>query len=232
MRLVDSINSLENELTGSNNYANQINNDLNRSRQILDTLYKENQLMDPIKRENISNKQQIVKLINERDCNLECIHRLNNEIENLRQTNNDRTNAINEAREIIKKSLRSEFSTLDFLAKEYYQYSESKVDQNKVFKKINKILQGIRNDKKVIEDLKDTVNSRIDNLMCKFETDYPNLKYDDVVLFLFIVLDFSGKAIGFFMKISDDAVYSRKRALRLKLEKYNFDVAKRYIEYF
>lgn len=144
----------------------------------------------------------------------------------------NREKAVVEARKIIEESLKSEFSILDKLASEYYSLGDSEFDKQRIFNKVKKILSSIRKDKNTRKKLESIVNARLNNLIVHIAEDYPTLSEDDISLFVYIVLDFSGKAIAFFMGISDDAVYSRKRSLKIRLEKGGAEISSRYLKYF
>lgn len=142
--------------------------------------------------------------------------------------------SIYEIKETLRKSLVSRFAIIDGIAKELYRtrYDEVRESDRTLIKRVNKIFDSLRKETDGQSEIAHTVNSHLDGILDRFATDYPELNDNEKTLFMYIVLGLSGKSIGFFMGISDDNVYTRKKNLRAKISEKGENVSAPYIEYF
>lgn len=79
--------------------------------------------------------------------------------------------------------------------------------------------------------LKKIVNEHLENVMMRFRSDFPNLKERDYKLFLYVLLNFSPRAISIFQGITTDAVYNRKYVLKRKITSSSSENAQEYLSY-
>ncbi len=149
---------------------------------------------------------------------------------NHEDTLSEKEAVIEHIREGLKGSMKAEFSLIDKIAKEYYEIEDlDKVQHKKIVKMMNKIIRDLKDSTYVTTNLCQLVNTRLDGLLDRLKSDYPDIKDDEITLFTFSLLRFSGKSIGLFMGITDNNVYARKRLLKLKLEKKGAETAAPYL---
>lgn len=151
----------------------------------------------------------------------------------IRQLQNEkegRDKVIEEAKALLSESLKAQFSLLDNLMKEYYENPDDRGKEKRIIETVNKTVKQMGNNRSMLSNLINIVNTRLDNLINDFDKDFPDLSSDEKKLFLYSVIGLSGKSAGFLMGITDDNVYTRKRNLRLKLKK-NKDASPRYLKF-
>ncbi|MBD5355743.1 MAG: tetratricopeptide repeat protein [Bacteroides sp.] len=143
-----------------------------------------------------------------------------------------RETAIVETRKKMKDALSLQSDLIDQLVKEYYDLESRKLPKNKVLDKFTEILKGLRHDNKILHQLESSVNFYLDNLMNNFRNDYPNLNDYEYDLFLFLVLEFSSKAVSVFQDTSKENFYNRKSKLIKKIQNGNTEIiAARYLNF-
>ncbi len=120
-----------------------------------------------------------------------------------------------------------QFRTLDEMCRTYYE-SNSK----KSYDKILKVIDNISHNKDYIQEMENMANKYCNNILNKFRTSYPNLKENDYLLFLYLVVDFSPQAIAFLLQIKVDNVYSRKYKLKQKITPLTSDYQEEIFKFF
>lgn len=65
--------------------------------------------------------------------------------------------------------------------------------------------------------------------MADFRTEYPILKDEDYLLFLYIVVDFSARAISILIGESLPVVYNRKSSLKRKIQQGDSNMKERFL---
>jgi tetratricopeptide (TPR) repeat protein len=135
------------------------------------------------------------------------------------------------ARAEIRTMLSSKFSTLDKLCDAYYTYNGHSNKQAKICAKVEEILDGFSQDKCIITELENTINTYLGDLVKQFRLDCPGLNAWEYDLFIFIVLDFSARAISIFQGVKIEVVYTRKAKLKKKISSSE-SIAPKYLIYF
>lgn len=68
--------------------------------------------------------------------------------------------------------------------------------------------------------------------MADFRAEYPRLKEEDYLLFLYIVVDFSARAISILIGESLPVVYNRKSSLKRKIQQGSSPMKERFLAEF
>lgn len=154
------------------------------------------------------------------------------EAENIRHI----LNTIQENASSLQRSVNSlfeqKFKSIDELCNTYYVYQGSRDERTKIFNSVMDIISSLRNDKKTVAELETFVNTYKNNLMTDFRNEYPMLKEDDYLLFLYIVVDFSSRAISILIGESLPVVYNRKSSLKRKIQQGESSMKERFLEEF
>jgi len=194
----------------------------------LSSLLKEN--------ETIGEKVNILEQANaEQDFELRLkrhtVEKLKQELMQTREILEKRTLAIREKDKIMKKSISAQYSMLDNFTKLYYEIKDTSEEKRKIYEAVTKEVIRIRDDRNFRMSLESVVNSRLDNLMDDFNTDFSDAKDWARQLFLFSVLDFSVKSICFFQEIPEQTVYNRRTQLKKLILSKDEKTASRYLQY-
>lgn len=141
------------------------------------------------------------------------------EAENLRHilnvTQQENTSAMQEA---VNRLFEQKFKTIDQLCNTYYVYQGSNNERTKIYNNVIDLISNLSKDKKTISELEAFVNTYKNNLMADFRAEYPTLKDEDYLLFLYIVVNFSSRAISILIGESLSVVYNRKSSLKRKIQ--------------
>lgn len=152
--------------------------------------------------------------------------------QDLRQMLSDKETAIRSVRSDVQELLASQFETLDRLCTIYYEHKGAKREKEKIYEQVMDIIKGFESDRKMTESLERIVDNKLDNLITRFKTDYPQLKEAEQRLFLFIVLGFSNRAISIFQKIKIEVVYNQKSILKKKIKGTEGTYTDEYLRFF
>lgn len=147
------------------------------------------------------------------------------ESEKLRNT---QLQALNTA---INNLFEQSFTTIDKLTSAYYEYQGTINEKQKIYSDVMGIMSRLSSDKKVIYELEKFVNQYRNNLMIRFRTNFPEFKEADCVLFLYIIVGFSSRAISIFINEKLDVVYNRKSRLKQKIIRSNSPEKEIFVKY-
>ncbi len=122
---------------------------------------------------------------------------------------------------IIEQLFSSHFETINLLSSSYYEYQGMNNEKNNIYRRVIELINCIGTDKRTINDMVEFINKYRDNLMTKFIQEFPQIKTSEKMLFMYIVLGFSARAISIFMNENIDVVYNRKSRLKQRIIKSN-----------
>lgn len=118
----------------------------------------------------------------------------------------------------VNQLFEQKFKSIDELCNTYYVYQGSQNERTKIYNNVIGLISNLSKDKKTIAELEVFVNTYKNNLMADFRAEYPMLKDEDYLLFLYIVVDFSARAISILIGESLPVVYNRKSSLKRKIQ--------------
>ena len=101
------------------------------------------------------------------------------------------------------------FEALERLCEQYYIYEGTENLQPKILKEVKSIVEGLRSDKKVRNNLEDTLDTRHDGVMTKLRAEFPNWKEEDFQLYAFTAAGFSPTTISALMEKEKNVIYNR-----------------------
>ena len=118
----------------------------------------------------------------------------------------------------VNQLFEQKFKSIDELCNTYYVYQGSQHERAKIYNNVISIISNLSKDRKTISELETFVNTYKNNLMSDFRCEFPALKDEDYLLFLYIVVDFSSRAISILIGESLPVVYNRKSSLKRKIQ--------------
>lgn len=129
----------------------------------------------------------------------------------------------------VNQLFEQKFKSIDELCNTYYVYQGSQNERTKIYNNVIGLISNLSKDKKTIAELEAFVNTYKNNLMVDFRTEYPTLKEEDYLLFLYIVVDFSARAISILIGESLPVVYNRKSSLKRKIQQGDSNMKERFL---
>lgn len=132
----------------------------------------------------------------------------------------------------VNQLFEQKFKSIDELCNTYYVYQGSQHERAKIYNKVISIISNLSKDRKTISELEMFVNTYKNNLMTDFRSEFPALKDDDYLLFLYIVVDFSSRAISILIGESLPVVYNRKSSLKRKIQQSVSPMKERFLAEF
>lgn len=132
----------------------------------------------------------------------------------------------------VNQLFEQKFKLIDELCNTYYVYQGSQNERTKIYNNVIAVISNLSKDKKTIAELETFVNTYKNNLMADFRTEYPKLKEEDYLLFLYIVVDFSARAISILIGESLPVVYNRKSSLKRKIQQGTSPMKERFLAEF
>ena len=129
----------------------------------------------------------------------------------------------------VNQLFEQKFKSIDELCNTYYVYQGSQNERTKIYNNVIGLISNLSKDKKTIAELEAFVNTYKNNLMVDFRTEYPILKEEDYLLFLYIVVDFSARAISILIGESLPVVYNRKSSLKRKIQQGDSNMKERFL---
>ena len=132
----------------------------------------------------------------------------------------------------VNRLFEQKFKLLDELCNTYYVYQGSQNERTKIYNNVIAVISNLSKDKKTIAELETFVNTYKNNLMADFRAEYPMLKEEDYLLFLYIVVDFSARAISILIGESLPVVYNRKSSLKRKIQQGTSPMKERFLAEF
>ena len=132
----------------------------------------------------------------------------------------------------VNQLFEQKFKSIDELCNTYYVYQGSQHERAKIYNNVISIISNLSKDRKTISELETFVNTYKNNLMSDFRCEFPALKDEDYLLFLYILVDFSSRAISILIGESLPVVYNRKSSLKRKIQQSVSPMKERFLAEF
>lgn len=108
--------------------------------------------------------------------------------------------------------------TLERLCEQYYVYEGTENLHPRILKEVRSIIEGLRADPSVQGQLEQSLNESNDGVMEKLRADFPKLKDEDYLLFLFVASGFSSTTISALLEKDKPYVYNRLYRLKERIK--------------
>lgn len=108
--------------------------------------------------------------------------------------------------------------TLERLCEQYYVYEGTENLHPRILKEVRSIIEGLRADPSVQGLLEQSLNESNDGVMEKLRADFPKLKDEDYLLFLFVASGFSSTTISALLEKDKPYVYNRLYRLKERIK--------------
>lgn len=109
------------------------------------------------------------------------------------------------------------FDVLERLCEQYYVYEGTANLQDKVLKEVKSVIDGLREDPKMLKGLELMLDRNFNNLVGRFKEQLPKLKNEDMRLFIFVASGFSSTTISTILEKDKGIVYNRIWRLKGKI---------------
>lgn len=139
--------------------------------------------------------------------------------------------AIDDSKNAIRNLLSAQFADLSELCQTYFLYDKHKSAQTKVYNKVKELVARFNYDKQFNENLENTINGSLNNLMSNFRKDFPNLNEWEYPLFMYNVCCMEPRTIALFLEERADLIYKRKANLKRKIANSNATLKEEYLLY-
>lgn len=141
---------------------------------------------------------------------------------NLKNELETKDTEISEMNTAINSLFSEQFKAIDELIKTYYEdCSKDKRKTIKSFENIISEMQISSRSKRNTTDrnIEEIINKYKDNLISKLKMEFPSLKEDEIMVYVYLVAGFSPQAISIFINCDVDDVYRKKYNLRSKISR-------------
>ena len=118
----------------------------------------------------------------------------------------------------IHELFSKEFSTIDKLCTTYFEMHPTRNEKEAIYKEVTKEIEKLSGD---IVHLEKMINKYKDDIMVKFQHEFPKTTKLDLRLLCYFFAGFSAKSISIFTGNPLDTIYKRKSRLRAKISKSN-----------
>lgn len=120
---------------------------------------------------------------------------------------------------MILDLLGDRFAMLDDFCRVMYEKGNSVQAKKNVSKVVESLIGQFSQDKNKISELATYVDAHYENVMSKFNADFPNLMENDYLLFLYSIYGFSTPAIALFLGLDNvTGVYDRRKRLKNRIK--------------
>lgn len=136
--------------------------------------------------------------------------------------------------EEVGQLFKKQFETIDKLCHTYYESHNTYDEKTKIYTKVMTIIANLRSDKQTIAELEIYANTYHNNLIHKFhEANASVAKSDnDNLLFLYIVVGFSSRAISVLFDEGLSVIYNRKARLKKRIQDSDCEYKNEFLAHF
>ncbi len=170
-----------------------------------------------LKKRKEENQKAINALVNRAQLLIE-------EINSLKTTNNTLGQTLN-------RLFGERFKTIDSLLAIYSAHKGKKVERKKIYEEVDRILNSFESNE-INKRLIELVDLYFDGMASRFKEDFPDLKEDDYMLFLYLVCGFSNYSIMLLLDVTITTVYSRKKRVKAKIMASQSKHADKFLSFF
>ena len=118
----------------------------------------------------------------------------------------------------IHELFSKEFSTIDKLCTTYFEMHPTRNEKEAIYKEVTKEIEKLSGDIVYLEKM---INNYKDDIMVKFQEEFPKTTKLDLRLLCYFFAGFSAKSISIFTGNPLDTIYKRKSRLRTKISRSN-----------
>lgn len=120
---------------------------------------------------------------------------------------------------------------LDKLCEQFYVYEGTENLQDKILKEVKNTINSLRENDEVIKELETALDNSSDGIVKKFRKQLPNLKNDDIKLFILAASGFSSTAISAIIEKDKGVVYNRIWRLKGKISASEAENKEEFIDF-
>ena len=134
---------------------------------------------------------------------------------------------------VVKSIIDSKVSTFDSLCKTYFENSANDKESAKtrIYEQIDKLINELSTKSKTLKELETFADDYLGGIITSFKKDFPKIKREDYLVFLYSLLGFSIMSIAFIIGESNvQNVYSRKKRLKGKIANSDAERREEYIK--
>lgn len=132
----------------------------------------------------------------------------------------------------IKDLLSQKYSVVNQLCETYYQNQDSKLAKKRIVDEVEQILRQFKDVSATLPEMYIKTDKYFHDIIESFRTDFPNLKDDDLRLFLYAMMGFSARSMAYFLDEKIDVVYNRKSRLKAKIRSCISERKEKYLAIF
>ena len=134
---------------------------------------------------------------------------------------------------VVKSIIDSKVSTFDSLCKTYFENSANDKEsvKTRISEQIDKLINELSTKSKTLKELETFADDYLGGIITSFKKDFPKIKREDYLVFLYSLLGFSIMSIAFIIGESNvQSVYSRKKRLKGKIANSDAERRDEYIK--
>lgn len=124
----------------------------------------------------------------------------------------DRNNSMSKS---LSKALQERYKEIDSLCEKHF--SRGKLEHSEANDRISEIVSQF-NDSDFLRNVESDIDNYMDGLYSSFKNDFPQMKEDNLKLFLYYCLGFSPRTISILLDLDMDVIYNKKSRLRAKIK--------------
>ncbi len=147
----------------------------------------------------------------------------------------EETNSLKTANSALGGSINNlfgeRFKTIDSLLAIYSAHKGTKIERKKIYEEVDRLLSSFESSE-INKRLIESVDLYFEGMASRFREDFPDLKEDDYMLFLYLVCGFSNYSIMLLLNVTMPTVYSRKKRVKAKIVAYQPELAEKYLSFF
>ncbi len=128
----------------------------------------------------------------------------------------------------LNKLFGERFKTVDSLLAIYSAHKGTKIERKKIYEEVDRLLNSFESSE-INKRLIESVDLYFDGMASRFREDFPDLKTDDYMLFLYLVCGFSNYSIMLLLDVTMPTVYSRKKRVKAKIVASQPELAEKYL---
>ncbi len=134
---------------------------------------------------------------------------------------------------VVKSIIDSKVSTFDSLCKTYFENSanDKELAKTRISEQIDKLINELSTKSKTLKELETFADDYLGGIITSFKKDFPKIKREDYLVFLYSLLGFSIMSIAFIIGESNvQSVYSRKKRLKERITNSDAERREEYIK--
>lgn len=125
---------------------------------------------------------------------------------------------------------RARYETISSLFEQFVLSRGRKGAEASVYRQVTILIDNLRKDIDSQEDLEQTLNNDLGNIMSMFKTEFPKLRKKDHQLFGYLALGFDITVISHFMGCTQNTLYIRKSRLKKHIEDSDSEYKNEYMQ--